>query len=156
MAPFRRPLSQSADLLPSGRSHNVGCWQDGHGHAHARARGHPLTSRCPSTPENAQRNGPAECFQPEFLLCLLSRKKLVNIFFVFAWEFCIEKMAGFFGGFFLVSVSHETKHEKILENFGENSEQNSGQNSGRKFEKLGRFSFCNFPDLTNSGLIFWM
>ena len=36
---------------------------------------------------------------------------------------------------------------KLLEKIGENSEQNSGQNSGRKFEKFGKLSFCNFPDL---------
>ena len=70
----------------------------------------------------------------------------MNIFLVFAWEFRIEKLAGIFGEFFLVSVSHETKHKKILENFGETSEQNSGQNSGQKLEKFGKLSFCNFSD----------
>ena len=57
------------------------------------------------------------------------------------------KMAGIFGESFLVSVSHNEAW-KILEKFGENPEQNSGQNSGRKFEKFGKLSFCDFPDLT--------
>ena len=57
------------------------------------------------------------------------------------------KMAGIFGEFFLVSVSHETKHEKSSKNSGENSEQNSAQNSGGKFEKFGKLSFCNFSNL---------
>ena len=52
-------------------------------------------------------------------------------------------MAGIFGEFLLVSVSHETKHEKS----SKHSEQNSGENSGRKFEKFGKLSFCNFSDL---------
>ena len=56
-------------------------------------------------------------------------------------------MAGIFGEFFLVSVSHETKHEKSSKNSEQNSEQNSGQNSGQKFEKFGELSFCNFSDL---------
>ena len=60
-------------------------------------------------------------------------------------------MAGIFGEFFLVSVSHETKHEKSTKNSGENSEQNSGQNSGQNIEKFGKLSFCNFPDLINWG-----
>ena len=59
-------------------------------------------------------------------------------------------MAGIFGEFFLVSVSHETKHEKSSKKIGENSEQNSGQNSGRKSEKFGKLSFCSFSDLTIS------
>ena len=63
------------------------------------------------------------------------QKNFVNIFFVFAWEFCIEKW-------------HPRNEErKVHEKFGKNSEQNSGQNSGRKFEKLGKLSFCNFTDL---------
>ena len=53
-------------------------------------------------------------------------------------------MAGIFGEFFLVSVSHKMKHE----NSSKKLEQNSGQNSGRKIEKCGKLSFCNFSDLT--------
>ena len=78
------------------------------------------------------------------------QKNFVNIFFVFAWEFCVEKWRGF-----LVNLSglHIPRNEarKVLEKFGENSEQNSGQNSGRKFEKFGKLSFCDFPDLKNEG-----
>ena len=40
-------------------------------------------------------------FAYSFLLCLLSRIVLVNIFFfVFAWEFCIDKWRGFLVNFF--------------------------------------------------------
>ena len=39
------------------------------------------------------------------------QKNFVNIFFVLAWEFCIDKWRGFLVIFFLVSVFHETKHE---------------------------------------------
>ena len=46
------------------------------------------------------------------------QKHFVNIFFVFAWEFCIEKWRGFFCEFFQVSVSHKTKHEKSSKNSG--------------------------------------
>ena len=56
------------------------------------------------------------------------QKHFVNIFFVFAWEFCIEKWRVFFGEFFLVSVSHETKHEKSSRN-----REKSGAKSGAKF-----------------------
>ena len=59
------------------------------------------------------------------------------------------KMAGIFGEFFLVSVSHEMKHENSSKKFGENSERNSRQNSVRKFEKFEELSFCDFSNLTN-------
>ena len=76
------------------------------------------------------------------------QKNFVNIFFVFAGEFCIEKWRGF-----LVNSSGlrlpQNEARKILEKFGENSEQNSGQNSGRKIEKFG-INFRSAPvyDLT--------
>ena len=68
-------------------------------------------------------------------------------FFVFAWEFCIEKWRGFLVIFFwsLSPTKRSTKSpRKIRGKFG----ANSGQNSGRKFEKFVRLSFCNFSDLT--------
>ena len=52
-------------------------------------------------------------------------------------------MAGIFGEFFLVSVSHETKHENSSK-ISENSEQNSGQSSGRKLEKFGELRSATF------------
>ena len=52
------------------------------------------------------------------------QKSFVNIYFVFAWEFCIEKWQGFLVNFFLVFVSHETKHENSSKIRDENSEQN--------------------------------
>ena len=73
------------------------------------------------------------------------QKSFVNIFSVFAWEFCIEKWRGFFGWIFSGLRLPRSEARKVLEKFGENS----GQNSGRKFEKFGKLSFCNFPDLRN-------
>ena len=72
------------------------------------------------------------------------QKNFVNIFFVSAWEFCIEKWRGFW---WICSGLRLPRNEarKVL---GENSERNSGQNSGRKFEKFGKLSFCSFSDLT--------
>ena len=75
-----------------------------------------------------------------------SPEEFCEYFFVFAWEFCIEKWRGFLVNFFW--SPSPTKARKILENFRENSEQNSGQNSGRNIEKFGKLSFCNFPDLS--------
>ena len=74
------------------------------------------------------------------------QKHFVNIFFVFAWEFCIEKRRGFLVIFSGLRFSRN-EARKLLEKFGENSEQNSGRNSGRKFKKFGELSFCNFSDL---------
>ena len=34
------------------------------------------------------------------LRCMLSQKNFVNMFFLFAWEFCIEKRRGFLVSFF--------------------------------------------------------
>ena len=70
----------------------------------------------------------------------------VNIFFVFAWEFCIEKRRGLLVNFFwsLFPTKPSTKTpRKIRGTFG----AELGQNSGRKFEKFGELSFCNFSDL---------
>ena len=65
------------------------------------------------------------------LLCLLSRELCVmDFFFEFAWEVCVEKLRDF-GEFFMVSPSHETKHE------------NSAENS-----KIRELSSCNCSDLT--------
>ena len=77
------------------------------------------------------------------------QKNFVNIFFVFAGEFCIEKWRGFLVNF-LWSRSPTKRSTRVLEKFGENSEQNSGQNSGRKFEKFGKLSFCDLPNLRKS------
>ena len=60
------------------------------------------------------------------------QKKFVSIFFVFAWEFCIEKWRGLWVHFSGLRFQRN-EARKILENFGENLEQNSGQNSGQKF-----------------------
>ena len=87
---------------------------------------------------------------PPFVTLPALQKNFVNIFFVFAWEFCIEKRRGFLVNFFW-SPFPTKRSTKSLEKFGENSEQNSGQNSGRKFEKFGKLSFCSFSDLTFCG-----
>ena len=74
------------------------------------------------------------------------QKKFVNIFCVFAWEFCIEKWRGFLVNFSGLRFPRN-EARKIFEKLEENSEQNSGQNSGQNFEKFGELSFCNFSDL---------
>ena len=56
-------------------------------------------------------------------------------------------MAGIFGDFFLVSVSHETKHEKSSKNSGKIRSKIRGEIREKKFEKFGELSFCNFSDL---------
>ena len=53
------------------------------------------------------------------------QKNFVNIFSVFAWEFCIEKWRGFLVNFSGLRLPRN-EARKILEKFGENSEQNSG------------------------------
>ena len=80
------------------------------------------------------------------------QKHFVNIFFVFAWEFCIEKWRVFFGEFFLVSVSHEMKHENSSNNSGKIRNKTPGQNSGQKFEKFGELSFCDFSHLKKGSM----
>ena len=73
----------------------------------------------------------------------------VNIFFVFAWEFCNEKWQGFLVNFLWspFPTKQSTKNpRKIRGKFGSKIREH---NSGRKFEKFGELSFCNFSDLTN-------
>ena len=77
-----------------------------------------------------------------------SPENFVNIFFVFAWEFCIEKWRGFLVNFFW-SPFPTKRSTKTPQKFGENSERNSGRNPGQKFEKFGELSFCDFSDLNN-------
>ena len=48
-------------------------------------------------------------------------------------------MAGIFGEFFLVSVSHKTKHENSSINFEENSERNPGQIRAENSKNSGNF-----------------
>ena len=90
------------------------------------------------------------CFIKPGLRCLLWKKSyyitlpvlqknFVNIFCLFAWEFCIEKRRGFLVNFFW-SPSPTNRSAN-------HSSKNSGQNSGRNIEKFGKLSFCNFPDL---------
>ena len=57
-------------------------------------------------------------FSLQFFTLTAPQNNFVNTFFVFAWEFCIEKWRGFLVNFFLVSVSHETKHENSSKNSG--------------------------------------
>ena len=53
-------------------------------------------------------------------------------------------MAGIFGEFFLVSVSHETKHEKSSKNSGKFGEK-FGAKSGTKIRKIrGTFVLRHF------------
>ena len=82
------------------------------------------------------------------LLCLLSRRILWIFFSCLPGNFALKNGGDFW---WIFSGLRLPRNEawKILEKFGENSEQNSGQNPGRKFEKFGKFSFCNFPGLTH-------
>ena len=59
-------------------------------------------------------------------------------------------MAGIFGEFFLVSVSHETKHEKSSKNSGKIRSKIRAKIRDEKFKKFGELSVCSFSDLTNS------
>ena len=79
-----------------------------------------------------------------------SPEKIVNIFFVFAWEFCIEKWRGFLVNFFWspFPTKRSTKTpQKFRGKFGEKF----GAKSRTKFEKFGELSFCDFSDLTSFG-----
>ena len=76
------------------------------------------------------------------------QKNFVNIFSCLPGNFAL-KNGGDFWRFFSGLRLPRNEARKVLEKFGENSEQNSGQNSGRKFEKFGKLSFCDFPDLKN-------
>ena len=58
------------------------------------------------------------------------QKKLVNNFFVFAWD-----GGDFWCFFFLVSVSHETKHEKSSKNSGKFGAK-FGAKFGTKIRKI--------------------
>ena len=56
-------------------------------------------------------------------------------------------MAGIFGDFFLVSISHETKHENSSKNSGKIRREIRGKIRDKKIEKFGELSDCDFPDL---------
>ena len=56
-------------------------------------------------------------------------------------------MAGIFGGFFLVSVSHETKREKSSKNSGEIRSKIRGKIRDENSKNSGKLSFCDFPDI---------
>ena len=76
------------------------------------------------------------------------QKNFVNIFFSCLPGNFALKNGGDFWLIFSGLCLPRNEARKVLKKIGENSEQNSGQNAGRKFEKFGKFSFCNFPDLT--------
>ena len=78
-----------------------------------------------------------------------SPETFCEYFFVFAWEFCIEKWRGFLVNLFW-SPFPTKRSMKTPQKIGENSDRNSGQNPGQKFEKFGELSFCDFSDLTES------
>ena len=60
-------------------------------------------------------------------------------------------MAGIFGEFLLVSVSHKTKHENDSEHFGKIQSEIRGKMRDQNAKNSGKLSFCNFSDLTNMG-----
>ena len=74
------------------------------------------------------------------------QKDFVNLFFVFAWEFCIEKWWGFLVTFFRFPfpMKRSTKTpRKIRGKFG----AKFGVKFGTKIRKFGELSFCNFSGL---------
>ena len=76
------------------------------------------------------------------------QKNFVNIFFVFAWEFRIEKWQGFLVIFFWSPSPTKRSAKsprKIRGKFG----AKFGAKFGTKFRKFGKLSFCNFSGLTN-------
>ena len=84
-------------------------------------------------------------FFGRFLLCPLSRRKLLwNFFFGFAWGFCIEKCRGFLVNFFLVSVSHETKHENSSKNSGKTRSKIRGKIRDGNSKNSGNFRSATF------------
>ena len=70
------------------------------------------------------------------------QKNFVNIFFIFAWEFCIEKWRG--GEFFLVSVSHETKHENSSKKSGKIRREIRGKIRDKNSKNSGKFRSATF------------
>ena len=86
-------------------------------------------------------------FFPSFLVSFAcSPEKFCEYFFRVCLGILHWKMAGIFGEFFLVSVSHETKHEKSSKNSGKIRSKIRGKIRDEKFEKFGKLSFCNFSD----------
>ena len=71
------------------------------------------------------------------------QKNFVNIFFVFAWEFCVEKWRGW-AHFFLVSVSHEAKHEKSSKNSGKIRSKIGCKIRDENSKNLGNFRSATF------------
>ena len=75
------------------------------------------------------------------------QKHFVNIFFVFAWEFCIEKGRGFLVNFFWSPLPGKRSTKiplKIRGKFG----AKFGRKFGIKNRKFGELSFCHFSDLS--------
>ena len=78
-----------------------------------------------------------------FILLAL-QKMFVNICFVSAWEFGIEKRAGIFGEFFLVSVSWETKHENSSKKSGKIRSKIRQEIRDKNSKKSGNFRSATF------------
>ena len=90
---------------------------------------------------SSKTKGPVEQGATGYFAC--SPEEFCEYFFVFAWEFCIEKWRGFLVIFFW-SPFPTKRGTKTPQKIRENSEQISGKNSGQKLEKFGELSFCNF------------
>ena len=63
------------------------------------------------------------------------QKVSVNIFFVFAWQFCIEKWRGFWVNFSDLRFSRN-EARKLLKNFGGKFGAKFGAKSGTKIRKI--------------------
>ena len=81
------------------------------------------------------------------------QKNFVNIFFVFAWEFCIEKWRGFLVIFFW-SPSPTKRSTKNPQNIrGKFGAKFGAKSRDKNFEKFGGLSFCNCSDLSFYGFL---
>ena len=72
------------------------------------------------------------------------QNNFVNIFFVFAWEFCIEQWRRFLVNFFLISVSHETRHQKSSKNSGKIRSKIRGKIRDENSKNSGNFRSATF------------
>ena len=73
-----------------------------------------------------------------------SPEDFVDFFFRICLGILHWKMAGIFGEFFMVSVSHETKREKSSKNSGKNRSRIRGKIRDQNSKNSGNFSFATF------------
>ena len=95
--------------------------------------------------------GPIRCFRNVTLPAL--QKHFVNLFFVFAWEFCIEKRRGFLVNFFWSPFPTKRSAKTPRKNSGKIRSKIRGKIRDETLKKFGELSFCIFSDLTKCALL---